>query len=120
MCAEKRTAPSGKLSMLVDRFLSTSGRRLKRRFRKVKAIEAIRSGNLLDDAAIAELLIREAETASGHRKLAIRLSSRHRFVASFSRLAQIYRLAEGVEPNAVLPAFVGGESSVDSTLDTCT
>ena len=62
MCAEKRTAPSEKLSMLVYRFPSISGRRLKRRFRKVKATEAIRSDNLLDNAAIAELLIREAET----------------------------------------------------------
>jgi len=48
--------------MLVYRFPSISGRRLKRRFRKVKATEAIRSNNLLDNAAIAELLIREAET----------------------------------------------------------
>ena len=92
--------------MLVYRFPSISGRRLKRRFRKVKATEAIRSNNLLDNAAIAELLIREAETASGHRKLAFwraareafiwpeeaahiasrpQLSSRHRFVASLSR-----------------------------------
>ena len=39
------------LLMLVDRFPSISGRRLKRRFRKVKATEAIRSGNLLDNAA---------------------------------------------------------------------
>ena len=76
MCAEKRTAPSEKLSMLVDRFPSISGRRLKRRFRKVKATEAIRSGNLLDNAAIAELLIREAERTGGHRRLAFRRAAR--------------------------------------------
>jgi putative hydrolase len=80
MCAEKRTAPSEKLSMLVYRFPSISGRRLKRRFRKVKATEAIRSDNLLDNAAIAELLIREAETASGHRKLASRRAAREAFI----------------------------------------
>jgi hypothetical protein len=80
MCAEKRTAPSEKLSMSVDRFPSISGRTLKRRFRKVKATEAIRSGNLPDNAAIAELLIREAETASGHRKLAFRRAAREAFM----------------------------------------
>ena len=80
MCAEKRTAPSEKLSMLVYRFPSISGRRLKRRFRKVKATEAIRSNNLLDNAAIAELLIREAETASGHRRLALRRAAREAFM----------------------------------------
>jgi len=80
MCAEKRTAPSEKLSMLVYRFPSISGRRLKRRFRKVKATEAIRSNNLLDNAAIAELLIREAETASGHRKLAFWRAAREAFI----------------------------------------
>ena len=80
MCAEKRTAPSEKPSMLGDRFPSISGRRLKQRFRKVKATEAIRSGNLLDNAAIAELLIREAETASGDRRLALRRAAREAFM----------------------------------------
>src|ERR1700755_1353834 len=80
MCAERRTAPSEKLSMLVDPFPSISGLRLKRRCRKVKATEAIRSSNLLDNAAIAELLIREAETASGHRRLALRRAARKAFM----------------------------------------
>ena len=66
--------------MLVDRFPSISGRRLKRRFRKVKATEAIRSGNLLDNAAIAELLIREADTTSGHRRLAFQRAARAAFM----------------------------------------
>ena len=70
----------GKTVELVDRFPSISGRRLKRRFRKVKATEAIRSGNLLDNAAIAELLIREAETERGHRKLAFRRAARETFM----------------------------------------
>ena len=56
MCDERWMAPLAKLSMLVDRFPPISGRRLKRGCRKVRATEGTPSANLLDNAAIAELL----------------------------------------------------------------
>jgi hypothetical protein len=65
--------------MLVDRFPPISGRRLKPGFRKVKGTGGTRNLNLLDNAAIAELLIREAETTSGHRKQAFRRAARAAF-----------------------------------------
>lgn len=79
MCEETRTALSPKLSMLVDRSPPISGRRLKRGCRKVRATEGTRSANLLDNAVIAELLIREAETTSGHRKQALKRAARAAF-----------------------------------------
>ena len=57
----------------------TAGRKPNRRCRKVRATAATRSGNPVeqssrrgDNAAIAELLIREAETAEGNRERAFR------------------------------------------------
>jgi hypothetical protein len=49
------------------------------RFREVRMDAPIRSRNLLDNAAIAELLIREAEVANGCRKLAFRRTARAAF-----------------------------------------
>src|ERR1700746_159392 len=62
--------------MSVDRLRPTSGPKPRRRFRKVRAIAATQNGNLLDNAAIAELLIREVETASEHRRLAFKRAAR--------------------------------------------
>src|SRR6516162_1186813 len=75
-CAVSPMAPSAKLSMSVDRSQPTSEPKPRLRFRKAKATTAIRNGNLLDNAAIAELLIREAETASEHRRLAFKRAAR--------------------------------------------
>jgi hypothetical protein len=79
MFDESLTAPLAKLSRLVDRFPPTSGRRRKRKFQKVRVTGETPSGNLLDNASIAELLIRKAETTSGHRKQALRRAARTAF-----------------------------------------
>ena len=65
--------------MSADHSRPTRGLKLKPRFRKVRATEATRNSNLLDNAAIAELLIREAETASEHRRLAFKRAARAAF-----------------------------------------
>jgi putative hydrolase len=79
MCAARRMALSARLSMSVNRSLPTSGPKLKRRFPKVRATAATRSGSLLDNASIAELLSREAVAASGHLKLAFKRAARAAF-----------------------------------------
>src|SRR2546430_16426732 len=66
--------------MSVDRLRPTSGPKPRRRFRKVRAIAETQNGNLLDNAAIAELLIREAETASEHRRLAFKRAARAAYI----------------------------------------
>src|ERR1700745_1344163 len=66
--------------MSVDRLRPTSGPKPRRRFRKVRAIAATQNGNLLDNAAIAELIIREVETASEHRRLAFKRAARAAFI----------------------------------------
>ena|ERR1700676_4921930 len=48
--------------------------------RKVRATAATQNCNLLDNFAIAELLIRQTETASGYRKLAFRRAARAAFM----------------------------------------
>lgn len=63
-----------------DRSRPTSELKPRRRFRKVRATAATQNRNLLDNSAIAELLIREAETASGYRKLAFRRAARAAFM----------------------------------------
>jgi histidinol phosphatase-like PHP family hydrolase len=65
--------------MSADHSRPTNGLKLKPRFRQVRAIEATRNSNLLDNAAIAELLIREAETASEHGRLAFKRAARAAF-----------------------------------------
>src|ERR1700751_2332015 len=83
--------------MSVDRLRPTSGPKPRRRFRKVRAIAATQNGNLLDNAAIAELLIREVETASEHRRLAFKRAARAAFI--WPEEAAILRQKEGRSPN---------------------
>ena len=66
--------------MSADHSRPTRGLKLKPRFRKVRATEATRNSNLLDNAAIAELFIREVETASEHRRLAFKRAARAAFI----------------------------------------
>jgi histidinol phosphatase-like PHP family hydrolase len=72
-------APSERLSTSVNRFPLISEPKPKQRFQRVRATEEIRRSSLLDNAAIAELLSREAETASGYRKQAFRRAARAAF-----------------------------------------
>jgi hypothetical protein len=75
MCAERRTAPGKTVD--VGKSLSAHKRtEAKTKVSKGQRIAAIRSNNLLDNAAIAELLIREAEGASGYPEQAFRRATR--------------------------------------------
>ena len=78
-----RRKPDGTFGKNVDvgRSLAlTRGPKPGLRFPKFRATAAIQRGNLLDNAAIAELLIREAETASEHRRLALKRAARAAFI----------------------------------------
>ena len=70
----------GKPSMSLNRFLPANAPRPRRRFLRVRGIEAIRRDSLLDNAAIAELLLREVERASGYRAQAFRRAARAAFM----------------------------------------